>query len=235
MYLSVTPWTAAWQTSLSFMSPGVCSDSCPLRGWCYLTISSSAVFSFFIQSLPHPGFFPVSLFFASGGQNVRTSASASVLPMKIQLFSSRIDWFDFLAVQETLKSLLQHHNSKVSILQCSAFFMVQFSHLYMTARKPQLWLYSPLLARWCLCFLICCLCLLWRIVMQNTFPRGESKIQFNCNRVSEKVNHIGIVIKVENINRMISWAFLPILHSFIPSLIHSVLAVCSVLQRQPPY
>ena len=65
-------------------------------------------------------------------------ASASVLPMKIQLFSSRIDWFDFLAVQETLKSLLQHHNSKVSVLQCSAFFMVQFSHLYMSARKPQL-------------------------------------------------------------------------------------------------
>ena len=40
--------------------------------------------------------------------------------------------------------------------------------------------------------------------MQNTFPRGESKIQFNCNRVSEKVNHIGVVIKMENINQMIS-------------------------------
>ena len=47
----------------------------------------------------------------------------------------RIDWFDLLAVQGTLKSLLQHHSSKVSILQCSAFFMVQLSHLYMLTRK----------------------------------------------------------------------------------------------------
>ena len=52
-----------------------------------------------------------------------------------ELIAFRIDWFDFLAVQEILKSLLQHHNSKASILQHSAFFMVQISHLYMTARK----------------------------------------------------------------------------------------------------
>ena len=51
------------------------------------------------------------------------------------LISFRIDWFDFLAVQGTLKSLLQHLNSKVSILWYSAFFMVQLSHLYMTTRK----------------------------------------------------------------------------------------------------
>ena len=49
--------------------------------------------------------------------------------------SFRIDWFDLLAVQGTLKSLLQHHSSKASILQCSAFFMVQLSHLYMTPGK----------------------------------------------------------------------------------------------------
>ena len=48
----------------------------------------------------------------------------------------RIDWFDLLAVQGTLKSLLQHYSSWVSVLQCSAFFMVQLSHLYMTAGKP---------------------------------------------------------------------------------------------------
>ena len=52
-----------------------------------------------------------------------------------RLFSFSIYWFDFLAVQETLKSLLQHHNSKASILQCSTFFVIQFSHLYMTTRK----------------------------------------------------------------------------------------------------
>ena len=51
------------------------------------------------------------------------------------LISFRIDWFDFLAVQGTLKCFLQHHNSKASILQCSAFYMVQFSHLYMTTGK----------------------------------------------------------------------------------------------------
>ncbi|XDA85283.1 hypothetical protein R6Z07M_015044 [Ovis aries] len=51
------------------------------------------------------------------------------------LISFRIDWFDLVAVQETLKSLLQHHSSKASILWCSAFFTVQLSHLYMTTRK----------------------------------------------------------------------------------------------------
>ena len=51
------------------------------------------------------------------------------------LISFRVDWFDLLAVQGTLKSFLQHHNSKASVLQCSAFFMVQFSHLDMTTRK----------------------------------------------------------------------------------------------------
>ena len=51
------------------------------------------------------------------------------------LISFRIDWFDLLAVQGTLKSLLQHHNSKASILQCSAFFIVQLSYPYMTTRK----------------------------------------------------------------------------------------------------
>ena len=52
-----------------------------------------------------------------------------------RLISFRMDWLDLLAVQGTLKSLLQHHTSKASILQCSAFFIVQLSHLYMTIRK----------------------------------------------------------------------------------------------------
>jgi len=70
-----------------------------------------------------------SQFFASGGQSIGVSASTSVLPMNIQ------DWLDLLAVQETLKSLLQHHSSKASILG-SAFFIVQLSHPYMTTGKP---------------------------------------------------------------------------------------------------
>ena len=63
------------------------------------------------------------------------SASTSVLPMNIQLIFFRIDWFALLAVQGTLKNLLPHHSSKASVLWHSAFFMVQLSHMYMTAGK----------------------------------------------------------------------------------------------------
>ena len=79
----------------------------------------------------------MSWLLTSGGQSIEVSASASVLPMNIQeiLISYRINWFDLLAVQGTLKSLLQHHSSKVSVLQGSAFFMVQLSHPYMTTGK----------------------------------------------------------------------------------------------------
>ena len=79
----------------------------------------------------------MSQFFTSGGQNIGVSHSASVLPMNEYsgLISFRMDWLDLLAVQGTLKSLLQHYNSKASILQCSAFFIVQLSHPYMTTGK----------------------------------------------------------------------------------------------------
>ena len=79
---------------------------------------------------------------------------AKLLELRLQSFQwifrvdfLRIDWFDLLAVQGTLKSLLQHHNLKSSVLRCSAFFMVQFSHLYMTTGKSQLWLDGSLLAK----------------------------------------------------------------------------------------
>ena len=70
-----------------------------------------------------------------------------------ELISFRIVWFDLLAVQGTLKSLLQHHSSKASILCHSAFFTVQlftYTHIW-PLEKPQLRLYGPLLAKWCLC------------------------------------------------------------------------------------
>ena len=70
-------------------------------------------------------------FFASGVQNIGVSASASVLPMNIQ-DSFPLGWSDLLAVRGTLKSLLQHHHSKASIVWCSSFFIVQLSHPYMT-------------------------------------------------------------------------------------------------------
>ena len=78
----------------------------------------------------------MSQFFASGGQSIGASASASVLPMNyLGLISFRMDWLDLLVVQGTLKSLLQLHSSKASILRCSAFFTVQLSHPYMTTGK----------------------------------------------------------------------------------------------------
>ena len=79
----------------------------------------------------------MSQFFTAGSQNIGVSASASVLPVNIQ-DSFPLGWtgWDFLAVQGTLKSLLQHHSSKVSILQCSSFFIVQLSYPYMTTGKP---------------------------------------------------------------------------------------------------
>ena len=75
----------------------------------------------------------MSQFFAWGGQSIG-SFSFSISPSSEYsgMISFRVDWLDLLAVQETLKSLLPHHSSKASILQCSAFFMVQLSHPYMT-------------------------------------------------------------------------------------------------------
>ena len=72
-----------------------------------------------------------------------------------RLISFRIHWFDLLAAQGTLKSLLQHHSLKASVLQHSAFFMVQLSQLYMTTGKTIALI--ALAASWCLCFLMCCL------------------------------------------------------------------------------
>ena len=184
-------------------TPRVHSDSHPSSQWCHPTISSSIIpFSSCPQSLSASGSFQNSQLFASGGQSIRVSALASVLPMNIQdwfplgltiwlslqskglsrvfsnttvqkhqffgaqlsqhqglfqwvgsshqvakywsfsfsispssgysgLISFRIDWFDLLAVQGTLKSLLQPHNSKASILRCSAFFItLTFIHTY---------------------------------------------------------------------------------------------------------
>ena len=99
---------------------------------------SSSVVPFFshLNSFPASGSFPMGQFFASAGQSIGVSASTSVLPMNTQDWSPLgMDWLDLLTVQGTLKSLLQHHSSKASILWCSAFFIVQLSHLYMTTGK----------------------------------------------------------------------------------------------------
>ena len=129
-------------------SPGVHSNSCPSSWWCHPAISSSVVpFSSCPESLAASESFPMSQLFLWGGQSIGVSALASVLPKEHPgLISFRMDWLDLLAVQGTLKGLLQHHSSKASIFQCSAFFTVQLSHPYMTTGKT-IALTRPLLAK----------------------------------------------------------------------------------------
>ena len=117
------------------LSPRVCSNSCLLSQWCYLTISSSAArFSVCLQSFSESESFPVR-----SALHVRWpkywSFSTSPSCEYSGLISFRIDWFDLLVIQGTLKSLLQHHSSKASVLWHSAFFMVHLSHSYMTTGK----------------------------------------------------------------------------------------------------
>ena len=119
-------------------TPRIHSNSCPSSRWCHPAISSSVVpFSSCPQSLPASESFPASQLFAWGGQSTGVSASACPSNEHPGLISFRMDWLDLLAVQGTLKSLLQHHSSKKSILQCSAFFTVQLSHPYITTGKNQ--------------------------------------------------------------------------------------------------
>ena len=132
---SLTPQTAACQASLSITIPRACSNSCPSSQQCHPNISSC-----------HPFLLPPSIF-----PSIRVFSSESVLRIRWPkywrfsfsispsneysgLISFRMDWFD-LSVQGTLKSLLQHHSSKASILRCSAFFIVQLSHAHMTTGK----------------------------------------------------------------------------------------------------
>ena len=104
-------------------TPGVYSNSCPLSWWCHPTISSSVVpFSSCPQFFPASGSFQMSQLFASGGQSFSFNISPSNEHPGLIFFR-----MDLLAIQGTLKSLLQHHSSKASILWHSAFFIVQLT------------------------------------------------------------------------------------------------------------
>ena len=117
-------------------TPGVHSDSRPSSRWCYPAIASC-------HPLLHLPPIPPSIRVFSNESNLRMrwpkylSFSFSIIPSKEHpgLIFFRMDWLDLLAVQGTLKSLLQHHSSKASILRRSAFFTVQLSHPYMTTGK----------------------------------------------------------------------------------------------------
>ena len=119
-------------------SPEVCPSSCPLHRWCHpashsLTPSSSA-----LNLFPASGTFLMSQLFASVDQNTGASASALVLPKCIQgWFPLKLTDLISLDVQGTLKSLLQHHSLKASILWHSAFFTVQLSQKYVTTGKTK--------------------------------------------------------------------------------------------------
>ena len=153
VWLFATPWTAARQVSLSITN-----------SWSFLKLMSiesvmpSNELIFGPPLLLQPSIFPsIRVFSNELALLIRWpkywSFSFSISPSNEYsgLIFFMMDWLDLLAVQGTLKSLLQHHSSKASILRHSAFFMVQLAYLYMTTGKPYLWLDRPLLEKWCLC------------------------------------------------------------------------------------
>ena len=117
--------------------PGVHPNPCPLNWWCQPTISSSVVpFSSCPQFFPWIGVFSnVSALCIRWPKYWSFSFNISPSNEHLRLIAFRMDWLDVIAVQGTLKSLFQHHSSKASILQCSAFFIVQLSYPYMTTGK----------------------------------------------------------------------------------------------------
>ena len=158
VWLFATAWTVARQTPLSFTI-----SSSLLR---FMSIELVMLSNHLILCCPlHllPSGFPSIRVFSNESVLIRWpkywSFSFSISPSNEYsgLISLRIDCFDLLAVQGTFKSLLQHHSSNVSSLQSSSFFMLLILHTRTwLMQKPYLWLCGPLLANWCLCFLIGC-------------------------------------------------------------------------------
>jgi len=147
--LFVTPRTAACQASLSF----TISRSL-LKFLSVESVMPSNHLILYHSLLLLPSVFPsIRVFFSELALHIRWlkywTFSFRISPSNEYsgLISFRMDWFDFLAVQGTLKSLPQHHGSKASILWCSVFLMVQLSHPYMTTGKIIVWLYGSLLAK----------------------------------------------------------------------------------------
>ena len=138
VWLFATPWTATRQASLSI------TNSCSLLK--LMSIKLVMPFNHLILGCPLlllPSIFSsIRVFSKESVLHIRWpeywSFSFNISPSNeySRLISFRMDWFDHLAVQGTLKSLLQHHSSKASILLCSTFFIVQLSYPYMTTGKP---------------------------------------------------------------------------------------------------
>ena len=139
------------------LSPRVCSNSHPLSQWCHPTISSAVIPSPPALSLSQHLGLSHDLTLHQVAKVWSFSFSISSSDESSRLISFMVDWFDLLAIQGTLKSLLQLQSLKGSILWHSACFVAQLSHSYMTVGKTIALIIGPLSAKWCLCFLICCL------------------------------------------------------------------------------
>ena len=147
--------------------PGAYSNSCPLCQWCHTIISSSVVPFFRLQSFPHIRVFSSELALCIRWPKYwRFSFNMSPSNEYSGLISFRIDWLDLLTVQGTLKSLLQHHSSKASILQRSAFFIVQLSHPYMATGKTIAWTRQTFLGK------------VMSLLFNMLWPIGQSKLFF---------------------------------------------------------
>ena len=160
VWLLATPWTAAHQSSLSSTISEFAQT--------HVHLVNDAIQPSYPLLHPSPA---LNLFQHGGFPSELTvcircpkywSFSFNISPSDeySRLISFRIYWFDLLAVQSILKSLLQYHSLKASILRCSAFFIVQLSHPYKTIGKTVSLPIQTLSAKWCLCFSTCCLGLL---------------------------------------------------------------------------
>ena len=134
LQLFVTPWTAARQASLS-----ITNSQSLLKLMSIESVMPSNHLILYHPLLLLPSIFPIIKVFSNESvlhiKSISFSFSISPSNEYSGLISFRMDWFDLLAVQGTLKSLLQHHSSKTSTLRSSAFFIVQLLHPYMTTRK----------------------------------------------------------------------------------------------------
>ena len=166
VWLFVTPGTTAGQASLPSPAPRPCSNSCSSSQWCHPAISSSVFpFSSCLQSFPASGPFPMNWFFASGGQSIGISASASVLPINTQDWSP-LGWTGWISLQSEGPARVFSSTA----VQKHQFFDAQISsqsnsHIHTwLVEKPQLRLYEPMSSDWYLFLLLCCLGLSYLLI-----------------------------------------------------------------------
>ena len=209
----MTPWTAACQASLSITNS---KSLHKLMSIASVMPSNHLILCRLLLLLP--SIFPSIRVFSNESvlrirwpQYWNFSFNISPYNEYSGLISFRMDWLDLLAVQETLKSLLQHHSSKASILWCSAFFVVQLSHLYMTVGK------TIALTRWTFVGKVMSLLLnmLSRLVMAF-LPRGK------CLLISWLKSTSTVILETKNIKSVI-------VSVVSPSICHEVMGLDAII------